>query len=58
MNLKEGKKKEENRCVYCNRVIPQGLACCKPCGHKEDVALGKVEDLHSWGALDGYGDAR
>jgi len=35
-------KKKELKCVYCGCLIEWGSSC-EPCGHKEDVALGKVD---------------
>ena len=36
--------KEQPRCTYCNRPI-QYEGSCDSCGHKEDVALGKIEEI-------------
>lgn len=38
--------KNNFKCVYCNMLIPYEGACPK-CGHKEDVALGKKEDIYT-----------
>lgn len=42
--MNKGKRKRSFKCVYCNKPIPHEGAC-ESCGHKEDVALGKIEEI-------------
>jgi len=55
-------KQKIEKCSRCNKRPSEGLSSsrdmCMKCYLKYSDEIAEISELHNWGALDGYGDAR